>query len=441
LAFRAQALTAEGAKIALTSDLAPFSLAGVFRLMNRAVRVHDTAVERASALTLVRRGVAPTPDVATVSAPTDAWHGFVGQSAEMRQLYARLTRVAATDVPVLLAGESGTGKALAARALHALSARHRQPFVTLNCSSLPPEALELELFGATRGGLLEAADGGSVFLDEIGDLSPGAQARLWRVLEDGVVTRPAGTASANARARTSASSSVRRVNVRVLAASHRPLDRLVAEGRFRDDLLYRLRIVTVTMPALRTRVGDLALLIDHFAQALRARHDLAARPFDAAAQACLERHTWPGNVRELRNVIESAWLLADGPLVTVRDLPPALTQRAAADLTAADLTAADPTDAHVAASAMADRRRASSIARDEALTFAEARERALRDFDRAFLREALERHNGNVARTARALGLHRQSLQKLIARRDVRAPHVPSSATSHPTESMECTTR
>ena len=238
----------------------------------------------------------------------------------------------------------------------------------------------------SRGGVFESANGGTVLLEEIGDLSAVSQARLLWLLEHHEIVRVGGVATA--------------VNVRVLATSHRVLDRLVSDGKFRDDLLYRLRVVTLHLPPLRDRAGDLSPLIEHFVHTLSAQHGLPVRGFDHLATALLQRHTWPGNVRELRNVIESALLLADGSTVTVRELPRALNTRL------------DPSI-----------QTAMSIVSGADLTFVEARERALREFDRAFLRAALDRHGGNVARTARALGLHRQSLQKLLVRRELRLPN------------------
>lgn len=326
-------------------------------------------------------------------APAPSFHGLVGQSDAMRDVFRRITRMAMTDVPVLLNGESGTGKALAARALHDLSDRQHRPFVSINCSALPPDVLDQELFGTDHGGLFASAQGGSLLLDEIGDLSSVSQARLCRVLEHGEIVRAGGATT-------------RDIDVRVFASSHRVLDRLVREGKFRDDLLYRLRIVTLTLPPLRQRAGDLPLLIEHFAREFSARHGMSLRAFDATASALLLRHDWPGNVRELRNVIESALVLADGPVITARELPPALVNRPEAAL-ASSLLQSQTTE----------------------LTFVEARERALREFDRAFLRAALERHGGNIARTARALGLHRQSLQKLLARRELRPAATDSPVT------------
>jgi transcriptional regulator with PAS, ATPase and Fis domain len=291
-------------------------------------------------------------------------------------------------------GESGTGKELVARALHDESARRHKPFIALNCSALPSELVESELFGHTRGaftgavkdrgGLFEAAHGGTLFLDEIGDLGPLAQAKVLRALESGDVMRVGGTKTTH-------------VDVRVIAATNRPLDEMVADGRFREDLLYRLKVISLVLPPLRDRLADIPLLSSQFLRVFAERHGLPARRLSDEASALLQSHDWPGNVRELRNVIEGALVMADGVEICPCDLPSTLTAQRSPVVS----YKAEP---------LAD------------LPFVEARERALREFDRAFLGAALERNGGNIARTARALGLHRQSLQKLLARRDLRMP-------------------
>jgi DNA-binding NtrC family response regulator len=315
----------------------------------------------------------------------------------MRDVFRMIARVGRTDVTILVTGESGTGKELVARALHDESSRRHRPFVALNCSALPSELVESELFGHTRGaftgavkdrgGLFEAAHGGTLFLDEIGDLGAMAQAKVLRALENGEVMRVGGTRST-------------RVDVRVIAATNRPLDAMVADGRFREDLLYRLKVISLALPPLRDRLEDLPLLASRFLQLFATRHGVPLRPVSEAAWAVLRQHTWPGNVRELRNVMEGALVMCDGPEIDVCDLPASVTRRAGALLPSLQSDVMNPPVS--------------------TLPFVEARERALREFDRAYLRAALARHDGNIARTARALGLHRQSLQKLMARRDLR---------------------
>jgi len=312
-------------------------------------------------------------------------HGLIGESAAIRDVARVVRRAAPTDATVLITGESGTGKEVVARALHAESRRRGGPFVALNCSALPGELVESELFGHLKGaftgadrdreGLFEAADGGTLFLDEIGDLALPAQAKLLRALEERQVTRVGATRPTP-------------VDVRVLAATHRPLDRLAAEGAFRQDLLYRLQVITLHLPPLRDRREDVPSIALHFLAEMAARHGRPVRGLSAGARRALLAYDWPGNVRELRNALERAVVMAEGEEIEAADLPAQVTASAAP---------LGPVDA-----ALAD------------LPFAEARERALDAFDRAYLQAALERHGGNVSATARALDMHRQSLQKKL---------------------------
>ena len=314
-----------------------------------------------------------------------SFRGLIGDSPSLREVHRVLRRAGPTDATVLVTGESGTGKEVAARALHAESRRKGGPFVALNCSALPGELVESELFGHVRGaftgadrdreGLFEAARGGTLFLDEVGDLAPAAQAKLLRALEERQVTRVG-------------SNRVVPVDVRVVAATNRPLERMAAEGSFREDLLYRLRVIALHLPALRERREDVPALAMHFLAEMAARHGRPVRGLSEGARRAMVAYDWPGNVRELRNVVERAVVLAEGEQVEAADLPPQVTERPA------------PIDAVDAALA--------------GLSFAEARERAVDAFERAFLTAALERHGGNLSAAARALGLHRQSLQKKL---------------------------
>jgi DNA-binding NtrC family response regulator len=312
---------------------------------------------------------------------------LIGSAPSMREVYRIIDRVAPTDATVLINGESGTGKELAARALHKHSRRGKGPFIALNCSALPGELIESELFGHVRGaftgadrdrqGLFEAAQGGTLFLDEIGELHAAAQAKLLRALEERVVTPVGATVP-------------RPVDVRVIAATHRALDEMAAQGQFREDLLYRLKVITLLLPPLRDRREDIVPLALHFIADLAKRHDRRALQLSDAARAAILAYPWPGNVRELRNALERAVVLADGERIEVTDLPAQIAQRSAA-LPAAEAVASD-------------------------VPFMQARERAVDAFDRAYLTAALEKHDGNVSATARFLGVHRQSLQKMLKR-------------------------
>ena len=318
-------------------------------------------------------------------------HGaLVGGSAAMRALVAQVERVAATGARVLITGENGTGKELVARALHQHSPRAREPFIAVNCAAIPAELIESELFGhvkgsftgavADRAGTFELADGGTLLLDEIGDMSLAAQAKVLRVLEDGAVTRIGA-----ARGRT--------VDVRVLAATNKRLDAEIAAGRFREDLFYRLNVVPIVVPPLRDRRDDIPMLIRHFTE-LAAATGVPARPVDPAALDRLVALDWPGNVRELRNTVERLLLLAAGPRVTAADVERLVLPRGAS-----------ATDA------------ASPLGGLEACATWDEFKRAA---ERAYLAHHLRRHGWNVAETARALEMPRSNLYAKIERHGLR---------------------
>jgi two-component system, NtrC family, response regulator HydG len=247
---------------------------------------------------------------------------LVGKSREMQQVYELIERLAAVPSPALIVGETGTGKELVARAIHHQGPRARNAFVAVNCAALPEALLESELFGHARGaftgatqqrkGLFLEADGGTLLLDEIGDMPLALQAKLLRVLESGEI-------------RAVGSDSVRRCDVRILAATHRVLEDLVAENRFREDLYYRLKVITVRLPPLRERREDIPLLAGHFVSRVRAR--VPTSPVQGLAPEAvrlLEEHSWPGNVRELEHVIESAVVTGSSASVSPKDLEASL---------------------------------------------------------------------------------------------------------------------
>ncbi len=244
--------------------------------------------------------------------------GMVGESARMREIQRLLARVAATDSTVLLRGESGTGKEVAARALHRGSPRAGKPFVAVNCATLSETLLQSELFGHERGaftgaverkiGRIEAAQGGTLFLDEIGEIPPALQARLLRVLQEREFERVGATRPIKA-------------DIRLIAATNRDLEKAMREGTFREDLFYRLNVITVTLPALRERREDVPLLASHFAALFSRKLGRHVLGFTPEARACLLRYAWPGNVRELANAIERAVVLGEGELIRPEDLP------------------------------------------------------------------------------------------------------------------------
>src|SRR3954462_8249565 len=243
---------------------------------------------------------------------------IIGQSRQMKDVFARIQRAAPVDSTVLILGESGTGKELVAQALHHNSLRKKGPFVAVNCAAVPATLVESELFGHVRGaftgatdrrmGRFEQADGGTLFIDEIGDFELGLQAKLLRVLETLTLTPVGGHED-------------RKVSVRVLAATSRDINKMVEEGKFREDLFYRLNVVSITLPPLRDRTDDVPILVEHFLKEIAEKKHTAPRRVSPEVMRRLVTYRWPGNVRDLRNALESMMVLADGELLTERDLP------------------------------------------------------------------------------------------------------------------------
>jgi DNA-binding NtrC family response regulator len=247
---------------------------------------------------------------------------MIGSSSTMRRVYALVEKVARTDLAVLITGESGVGKELIAKAIHQNSVRRDGPFVVINCGAIPEGLLESELFGHRKGsftgaytdalGKLDAADNGTVLLDEIGDLPLTLQAKLLRVLEDGVFTRVGETTA-------------RRVDVRFLAATNRNLSKMTADGRFREDLFFRLKVVPVHIPPLRERREDIPLLADYFLKEAAQRYQRPALRFEKDIFRYFQTYSWPGNVRELKHMVERLAIVAEGDAVSINDLPENLT--------------------------------------------------------------------------------------------------------------------
>jgi DNA-binding NtrC family response regulator len=312
-------------------------------------------------------------------------YGFdqlIGSGVAMRRVFDTIQKVAETDLSVLIRGESGTGKELVAQALHATSSRRARPFVAVNCAAIHRELVESELFGHEKGaftgadrrrvGRFEAAEGGTIFLDEIGDMASETQAKVLRVLEERKLERVGSTETVD-------------VDVRVVSATHRDLEEEVAAGRFREDLYYRLKVVETWLPPLRERIEDLPALADRFLGQVAERLEREKRTLGPGALARLSRYPWPGNVRELRNVLERAAVMAAGDEIAEEDLQ--LESGAA------------PSEANRS---------------DRDLSFSEAKRQTVERFERRYLSEALREHEGNVSRTANAIGMVRQSLQQKI---------------------------
>jgi sigma-54 dependent transcriptional regulator, flagellar regulatory protein len=243
---------------------------------------------------------------------------IIGLSEAMLEVFSLVDRVADSDSSIMIYGESGTGKELVARAIHQSSARENEAFVAINCGAIPENLLESELFGHVRGaftgatspkvGKFERADGGTIFLDEIGDMSPELQVKLLRVLEEREVERVGGSKTV-------------KVDVRVIAATHRDLESAVEKGAFRQDLFYRLEVIPVTLPALKERTSDIPLLISHFLEIFNREKSRAVTGFSEEAVELMTSYPWPGNVRELRNMVERLVVLKGSGEISIKDLP------------------------------------------------------------------------------------------------------------------------
>jgi DNA-binding NtrC family response regulator len=322
----------------------------------------------------------------------DEFGSLVGVSVRMRASFALLERAAQSDVTTLIEGETGTGKEGAAESIHAASARRGKPFLVVDCGAIPENLLESELFGHERGsftgaiakrtGVFEEADGGTVFLDEIGELSPELQPRLLRVLEQREIRRIGSNA-------------YRPVNVRVVAATNRDLRTLVNSGAFRPDLYYRLAVLRVLLPPLRERPEDIPALVARFLRQLGTNREQASRLSDGTFLARLQAAAWPGNVRELRNYVERCIVLDQhAPL--------------------GDDSVTAPSEA------AAGTPNALTVAVDPAVSYSELKRRVLDDFERRYLTLLLARHEGNVSAAARAAGMDRVHVYKLLHRHGLR---------------------
>jgi DNA-binding NtrC family response regulator len=318
---------------------------------------------------------------------------MIGTSAAMRRVFEMADRVAPTDATVLILGESGTGKELLAQEIHARSPRSAKPFIAVNCAALPENLIESELFGYEKGaftgaahqrkGKFELASGGTLFLDEIGDMNPVTQAKVLRAVESRKIERLGGTFTID-------------VDVRIVSATHRDLHAEIVAERFREDLYYRLRVVTLELPPLRAHKDDIPQLTETFFAQLGARHERCARPSREAAEL-LRRYDWPGNIRELRNVIERTLVLSEGDEIKIADLPEEIR---------------NSTGVSVAT------REGGANAFLGETDFREAK----RKFEIAYLKGKLEEHHWNISKTAAEVGLHRQSLQEKLRELGVQRP-------------------
>ncbi len=301
---------------------------------------------------------------------------IIGESPKMQAVFRLIERTAGSNSPILIQGESGTGKELVARALHANSLLVDKPLVVINCAALPETLLESELFGhekgaftgavSTKQGLFEIADGGTLFIDEFGELAGPLQAKLLRVLEDGTLRRVGSVKE-------------RRVNVRLIAATNRDMEEEVAAGRFREDLYYRINVLTINLPPLRERPGDIELLLKHFAG--------DEWDYEPAVLTLFNRYSWPGNVRQMQNAVQRAKMLAEDETIRVEYLPPEIVRGAASTDAPSPGTQCD-----------------------------------LDTLNKLHIEETYARHKGNKARTARALGIGRRTLYRLIEKHNIEPP-------------------
>ena len=310
---------------------------------------------------------------------------IIGQSEAIKDVFDRIEKVGTTDVTVLIQGESGSGKELVAREIHKRSKRKNEPLIIMNCAAVPETLIESELFGHEKGaftgaterrlGKFELANKGTIFLDEIGDMSLSTQSKLLRVLQEQKFERLGGAETLT-------------VDVRIISATHRDLEEEIEEGRFREDLYYRIKVVNINIPSLRHRKEDIPLLANRFIQHFSEKHQKRLLSISNEAMKYLVSYNWPGNVRQLKNFIESAVVLANSEIINTSDLPEELKHPENNTVTLKNL--------------------------DYNLSFRDAKKILVENFERDFIAKKLEECGGNVSRAAESLDMHRQNLQQKI---------------------------
>lgn len=350
--------------------------------INRVALLVDKAMEKYQLVQHIQRLERRTND-------GTSYEEIVGKSAKMQEIFSTIDAIAGTSSTVIVEGESGTGKELIARAIHVRSQRSQKPFVVINCAAIPEALLESELFGhmkgsftgavADRRGLFEEAHEGTVFLDEIGELPIALQVKLLRVLQEGEIRRVGDSV-------------VRKIDVRLIAATNRNLIEEVKQGRFREDLYYRLNVINVVAPPLRDRPDDIPLLAYHFLEKYREHMKKPVKRISVDAMQALQNYSWSGNVRELENVIERAVVLANGDAVAALDLPPRILGESF--YVVSDGLDGELTDFH----------------------YQDAKDRALSAFNRAYIGGLLKLTKGNVSLASAKAGMDRSNFKKLIKR-------------------------
>lgn len=319
-----------------------------------------------------------------------SFDNMVGQSAAMRQVFEMIRKVSYGNANVLITGESGVGKELVARSIHKHSLRRNHPIIPINCGALPDQLFESELFGYEKGaftgafqskpGLIELANGGTLFLDEVCELPQHLQVKLLRALEERKIRRIGGQKEIP-------------VNIRVVSATNRDLNRTLKEGWLREDFFYRINTIQIHIPPLRERREDIPLLIKHFLRELNQKYNREILDLDKTSWDLVHQYSWPGNVRELQNVIERAYYLANPPIITLSDFPHYLLEKKNEDCQV----------------------------EWQNLSYREAKEEVLRNFERNYLTYHLERNNWNISRTAEICGIDRRTIHRLIKKYGIQA--------------------
>ena len=310
---------------------------------------------------------------------------IIGKSREMKDVYNKIEKVGPTDVTVLIQGESGSGKELVAKEIHKKSSRRNNPMIIMNCAALPETLIESELFGHEKGaftgaterrfGKFELADKGTIFLDEIGDMSPNTQAKVLRVLQEQKFERLGGNETLH-------------VDVRVISATHKLLLKEIEEGRFREDLYYRLKVVEISIPPLRDRREDILLLADEFTKFFSVKYKKNIKSISSETANIFTKYYWPGNVRQLQNMIESAIVMANSETLGIYDFPDEIKNSNTFNVSFSNI--------------------------DYNLPFRDAKRTVIESFEKDFLSRKLQENDGNISKAAEALDMHRQSLQHKI---------------------------
>ncbi len=310
---------------------------------------------------------------------------IIGKSREMKDVYNKIEKVGPTDVTVLIQGESGSGKELVAKEIHKKSPRRNNPMIIMNCAALPETLIESELFGHEKGaftgaterrlGKFELADKGTIFLDEIGDMSPNTQAKVLRVLQEQKFERLGGNETLH-------------VDVRVISATHKLLLKEIEEGRFREDLYYRLKVVEISIPPLRDRREDILLLADEFTKFFSVKYKKNIKSISSETANVFTKYNWPGNVRQLQNMIESAIVMANSETLGIYDFPDEIKNSNTFNVSFSNI--------------------------DYNLPFRDAKRTVIESFEKDFLSRKLQENDGNISKAAEALDMHRQSLQHKI---------------------------